>query len=299
MTTPVAEAKSGQIQIGPQPAFAVPADEVPADGPTPETAPPPPPAASPLHHSAGILAPLQSLLNLIVIAVFIITFCAQPFRIPSESMESTLLVGDFLLVNKQASSPNSADDSAGILPSPAIHRGDIIVFHDPVDDTLHLVKRVIGLPGDHLRLRGGQVFINGHALTEPYAIYRPSPPDNFRDNFPRLQSPDPEIDSHWWIRMRGLIDNGELIIPTGNYFVMGDNRNDSEDSRYWGFVPQEAIVGKPLLIYFSLRQQQTADDGAPLTQQAIAENQRRQHTGRIVDSLSDFARWGRTFQIVR
>ncbi len=127
-------------------------------------------------------------------------------------MESTLLVGDFLLVNKQAGSPN-AEEFAGPLPSAAIHRGDIIVFHDPVDATLHLVKRVIGLPGDHLRLHSGRVFINGHALSEPYAVYRPSPPDNFRDNFPRLQSADPEIDSHWWIRMRSLIDNGELIIP--------------------------------------------------------------------------------------
>jgi signal peptidase I len=209
-------------------------------------------------------------------------------------MESTLLVGDFLLVNKQAGSP--ADGSAGVLPSAAIRRGDIVVFHDPVDATLHLVKRVIGLPGDHLRLHAGRVFINSHVLSEPYAVYRPSPPDNFRDNFPRLQSADPEIDSHWWIRMRGLIDNGELIIPTGNYFVMGDNRNDSEDSRYWGFVPREAIVGKPLVIYFSLQQHDT-DDAAALTQEALAD-QRRKHPSKI-DSLVDFARWGRTFQVVR
>ena len=97
--------------------------------------------------------------------------------------------------------------------------------------------------------------------------------------------------------MRGLIDNGDLIIPTGNYFVMGDNRNDSEDSRYWGFVPREAIVGKPLLIYFSLQQHET-DDAATLTQQARAENQRGQTPGKI-DTLVDFARWGRIFHVVR
>jgi len=247
------------------------------------------------HHRPGVLTSAQSLLNLIVIAIFIITFCVQPFRIPSESMESTLLVGDFLLVNKQSASPNT-DGTAGILPAAAIHRGDIIVFHDPVDATLHLVKRVIGLPGDHLRLHGGRVLINGHQLIEPYAVYRPAPPDNFRDNFPRFQSADPEIDSHWWIRMRSLIDNGELIIPTGNYFVMGDNRNDSEDSRYWGFVPRDAIVGKPLVIYFSL-QQHDSEESPTLTQEAVAD-QRRQHPSKI-DSLVDFARWGRTFQIVR
>jgi signal peptidase I len=293
MTHPVADVKSGQIQAEIPPQVPPPTAEV--NSPHQSSAPPRPHHSHHHHHRPGILTPLQSLLHLIVIAIFIITFCAQPFRIPSESMESTLLVGDFLLVNKQDASPN-ADGSAGLLPATTLHRGDIIVFHDPVDATLHLVKRVIGLPGDHLRLRAGQVFINGHALLEPYAVYRPSPPDNFRDNFPRFQSADPEIDSHWWIRMRSLIENGDLIIPTGNYFVMGDNRNDSEDSRYWGFVPREAIVGKPLLIYFSLQQHDT-DDAATLTQEALAD-QRRQHPSKI-DTLVDFARWGRTFQVVR
>jgi signal peptidase I len=298
MIHPVADAKSGQIEVQSE---VLSPDVEPVTAPAPSLSP----TASQMaarskvpHHAhpkAGVIPALQSLLHLIVIAIFIITFCVQPFRIPSESMESTLLVGDFLLVDKQVAS-SSADNSASLLPSVAIRRGDIIVFHDPVDSTLHLVKRVIGLPGDHLRLHSGQVFINGHALTEPYAVYRPSPPDNFRDNFPRLQSADPEIDSRWWIRMRSLIDNGELIIPIGNYFVMGDNRNDSEDSRYWGFVPREAIVGKPLLIYFSLQQGDSEDSGT-LTQAAVAD-QRRQHSGKI-DSLVDFARWGRTFQIVR
>jgi signal peptidase I len=288
----IADTKSGQIHVQTEaPAPAIESIRPSLPHPVPEGA-----HSYHAHHKPGIFTATQSLLYLIVIAIFVITFCVQPFRIPSESMESTLLVGDFLLVDKQSASPN-ADGSAGLLPAAGIHRGDIIVFHDPVDATLHLVKRVIGLPGDHLRLHSGRVFINGRELVEPYAVYRQSPPDNFRDNFPRLQSADPEIDSHWWIRMRSLIDNGELIIPTGNYFVMGDNRNDSEDSRYWGFVPREAIVGKPLIIYFSL-QQHESEDTPTLTQEALAENQRRQHSSKI-DSLVDFARWGRTFQVVR
>jgi signal peptidase I len=249
----------------------------------------------PHHDRPSVFTALQSLLHLIVIAIFIITFCVQPFRIPSESMESTLLVGDFLLVDKQAAAP---DGAGTLLPTAAVHRGDIIVFHDPVDASLHLVKRVIGLPGDHLRLHEGRVYINGHVLTEPYAVYRPSPPDNFRDNFPRLQAPDPEIDSHWWIRMRSLIENNELIIPTGNYFVLGDNRNDSEDSRYWGFVPREAIVGKPLVIYFSLQPQEPDDTAATLTQPDAAAKPSHPRPSKL-ESVVDFARWGRTFQIVR
>jgi signal peptidase I len=299
MTPPAADVKSGQIQARTQDQHQVSSastESIPAVKHRPSAEPLRPQPSRHAHQNTGILPALQSLLYLIVIAIFIITFCVQPFRIPSESMESTLLVGDFLLVDKQVATP-TPDGPAAFLPSAAIHRGDIIVFHDPVDSTLHLIKRVIGLPGDHLRLHSGQVFINGHALAEPYAVYRPSPPDNFRDNFPRFQSADPEIDSHWWIRMRSLIDNGELIIPTGNYFVMGDNRNDSEDSRYWGFVPSEAIVGKPLLIYFSL-QQHESDDATALTQKALAENRGRPHPSAI-EALVDFARWTRTFKIVR
>jgi signal peptidase I len=249
------------------------------------------------HETHGFLPALQSLFSVIVIAIFIITFCVQPFRIPSESMESTLLVGDFLLVDKQTGTPeNSASFGHLLLPSSAIKRGDIIVFHDPVDASLHLIKRVIGLPGDHLRLHDHHVYINGRPLDEPYAVYRPSPPDNFRDNFPRLQSPDPDINSLWWIKMRNLIDNGELIIPAGDYFVLGDNRNDSEDSRYWGFVPYDAIVGKPLLIYFSLQQHSADDTG--LTETSAASNRPHQPTSRL-DAVVDFARWGRTLQVVR
>jgi signal peptidase I len=266
--------------------------------PHPSDATPRPLHASHHHHrhheTHGFLPAIQSLFSVIVIATFIITFCVQPFRIPSESMESTLLVGDFLLVDKQTGTPSAFDT---LLPPAAIQRGDVIVFHDPVDASLHLVKRVIGLPGDHLRLHDQHVYINGRVLTEPYAVYRPGPPDNFRDNFPRLQSPDPDINSVWWIKMRTLVDNGELIIPTGNYFVLGDNRNDSEDSRYWGFVPRENIVGKPLLIYFSLQQHPTDDTGA-LTETSAARNRSHQPPSRM-DAVADFARWDRILQVVR
>ncbi|HEY6375808.1 MAG TPA: signal peptidase I [Edaphobacter sp.] len=241
-----------------------------------------------LAHEAGVLHAIQSLIYLIVIAVFIITFCVQPFRIPSGSMEPTLLVGDFLLVDKQGISTGDA----GLLPSTRIRRGEVIVFHYPVDPSIHLVKRVVGMPGDHLKLRNGRVYINDSLLPESYAVYRPSMPDGFRDNFPRMQNADPDIDSRWWIRMRGLIDDGELIIPADNYFVLGDNRNNSEDSRYWGFVPREAIVGQPLLIYFSVRL--PGVDGS----EALA-SEAGQRAGTIPDGFTNFARWGRVFRVVR
>lgn len=244
--------------------------------------------AAPVHyalaHHTSLLVAAQSLMYLIVIAVFIITFCAQPFRIPSGSMEPTLLIGDFLLVDKQA---GDASDSDSLLPREVVRRGEIVVFHYPVDPAIHLVKRVVGLPGDHIRLREGRVFINGQPVTEPYAMYLRTGPDNFRDNFPRLQSADPNIDSRWWIRMRKLIDNGELIVPQDSYFVLGDNRNESEDSRYWGFVPREAIVGSPLVIYFSLRQG-PGEEVAP-----------RERRAGVLDALVDFARWDRVMRVVR
>lgn len=265
-------------------------------GPVASTLHASPPAATPhlaLAARSGILLSIQSLIYIIVVAIFIITFSVQPFRIPSGSMEPTLLIGDFLLVTKEIPSTDTSDS---IFPSARIHRGDIIVFHFPVDPNMHLVKRVIGLPGDHLKLRDGRVYIDGTLLNEPYAMYRPSPPDIFRDNFPRLQSADPNIESRWWIRMRNLIDDGELIIPAGNYFVLGDNRNDSEDSRYWGFVPRGDIVGKPLLIYFSLHQ--GGDDSSLFTGTAAAQTPIPQYSGKLAE-LASFARWSRTLQVVR
>ena len=222
-----------------------------------------------IHHQHSLLHGFQSLLHILVVALFIMTFTAQPFRIPSASMEPTLLVGDFLLVNKDISTGRFP----ALAPASPIRRGDLIVFHYPVDPSLHLVKRVVGLPGDRVRLRDGRVLIDGHALSEPYAVFRRSAPDSYRDDFPRMDRVDPAVDSRWWVQMHSLVSNGELTVPPGSYFVLGDNRNNSEDSRYWGLVPRAAIVGKPFLIYLSLN-----EPGG---------------------SLFKFARWERTLRILR
>jgi signal peptidase I len=256
------------------------------------SAPPSTPRRARPPHPTGPLHAIQSVGFLIVIAIFIIAFIAQPFQIPSGSMEPTLLIGDFLLVNKQLV-PGHAH---GPLPSTAVQRGDIIVFHYPVEPALHLVKRVIGLPGDRLRLHDGLVYLNGHQLAEPYAVRRSAGPDSFRDNFPNMQSAEPGIDSRWWIEMRHRIEHGNLVVPPDMYFVLGDNRNNSEDSRYWGFVPRSAIVGEPFLIYFSVRQLERSDPpAAPQINTPLRSTRIKQS---LLDRLASFARWRRTLTVI-
>jgi signal peptidase I len=211
-------------------------------------------------------------------------------------MEPTLLVGDFLLVAKQGL---GFDESTSVLPATTIHRGEIVIFHFPVDPAMHLIKRVVGLPGDHIRLRDNHVYINGRPLDEPYAIYHPGAPDPFRDNFPHLQSIDPDVTPAWWVQMHTLVDNGELIVPAGNYFVLGDNRNNSEDSRYWGLVPRANIVGTPVLIYFSLRQDEDRHDPTLAAKSLQPTTAPTQTPTRWIDSLRHLARWHRFFTIVR
>ena len=233
-----------------------------------------------------LLLALQALLSIIIVAIFIITFTVQPFRIPSASMVPTLLVGDFLLVDKQ-----TADRDQAPLAPGRIKRGDVIVFRFPASPSVHLVKRVIGLPGERLRMHDDHVFINGQVLDEPYAAYRPSPPDNFRDNFPHLSSTDPDVDAHWWMQLRHLEDHGELRIPANQYFVLGDNRNNSEDSRYWGLVPAQAIIGKPVLVYLSLREPESEDRNA--------QDDRVARQPGLLANLRSLARWHRALHIVR
>lgn len=205
-----------------------------------------------IQRSSGLPESLQWLMGIVVIAIFIVTFIVQAFQIPSESMENTLLTGDYLLVDKFHF---GTDDLVGkALPYRKVKRGDIIVFHYPIDPRLHFVKRVIGVPGDRLRMVNKTVFINGKPLNEPYVRFMEPPNNLFRDNFPRTDMPTIYgMEGKWWLEMHKLVEDGELIVPQGHYFVMGDNRDDSQDSRYWGFVPRENIIGRPLLIYWSVK----------------------------------------------
>jgi signal peptidase I len=249
-----------------------------------------------------------SLLRTVVVGLFVLTFVMQPLLIPSESMEHTLLVGDFLLFNKQVFAPPGGL-TRWLLPYRPVERGDIVVFYHRRPPLL--IKRVVGLPGDRLRIQGGKVFVNGAPLEEPYAAYEPAPPSDFRDNFPaggntfkpshdahtyartqvQTYSPDPQVDPQWWRQMQRLTQNGELVVPPGEYFVLGDNRNYSSDSRYWGFVPRQAIEARPLVIYFSVRRPSSTD-----VQQAADD--RLGHDSDFPARLLGFARWGRIFHVV-
>src|SRR5437588_3318810 len=198
-----------------------------------------------------VIGSLQSRIGTVVIPIFVITFIGQAFQIPSESMENTRLVGDYLLVNKLCYGGQGLGDH--LMAYQSIKRGDIIVFHYPVDPQQHFVKRVIGVPGDHLRMVSKKVLINGRPLDEPYVHFLEPPNNLFRDNFPRTDIPAIGLEGKWWLEMRKLVEDGQLIVPEGHYFVMGDNRDNSQDSRYWGFVPRENIIGRPLLIYWSVQ----------------------------------------------
>jgi signal peptidase I len=249
---------------------------------------PPPWLAQARLHLPTVPEAFATLMRMIVVVLFLHTFVLQPLFIPSESMEHTLLVGDFLLFNKQVYAP-SGPLSRWVLPYRPVERGDIIVFHHPRPPLL--VKRVIGLPGDRIRIEDGRVLVNGAVLDEPYAAYEPAPFNDFRDNFPARIYTDPQVDPDWWREMQSLTHNGELVVPQGEYFVLGDNRNHSSDSRYWGFVPRQAIVARPLVIYFSLRRPSTTD-----VQQAADD--RLGHERDLSNRLAGFARWKRIFRVV-
>lgn len=234
---------------------------------------------------------LASLLRTVCVALFLLTFVLQPFLIPSESMERTLLVGDFLLVNKQVFAPAGTAGSleSHLLPYRDVRRGDIVVFHHP--DPPLLVKRVVGLPGDRIRMENGRVTVNGVPLAEPYAAFEPAAANPFRDNFPVPVYTDPNIKPEWWRQMQGLTRDGELVVPQGMYFMLGDNRNHSNDSRFWGLVPRQAIVARPLVIYFSLTRPSSTD-----VQQVVDD--RLGHDRELTAKLASFARWRRIFRVV-
>jgi signal peptidase I len=237
----------------------------------------------------NVTSSLQSLLGTVVIAVFVITFIVQAFQIPSPSMENTLLVGDYLLVNKLCYGAGSVGDF--VMPYRRVQRGDIIVFHYPVTPALHFVKRVIGVPGDRVRLVNKQVYVNGTQIKEPYAHLTRPLNDSFRDSFPKLDIA-PGVTPEWWVQLRKLVEDGQLIVPEGNYFVMGDNRDDSYDSRYWGFVPQANIIGRPLLIYWSVK----GSEGETLVPSSVSG--KLYHFAYAVTHIFQITRWDRTLRLV-
>src|SRR5580700_7607349 len=185
----------------------------------------------------------------ILLLLFGTTTLVQAFVIPTGSMEDTLLIGDHLLVDKLAYAP-SGSFSKYILPYENPKDGDIIVFRYPVDITQTFVKRVMGVPGDHLKIIDQQVYRNGVKLNEPYVYHKNPYPDSFRDNFPNSE-PNLMLMDRAREMLATNVANGEVVVPPDSYFAMGDNRDNSLDSRYWGFVPRGNIIGKPLIIYWS------------------------------------------------
>ncbi len=185
----------------------------------------------------------------ILILLFGTTTLVQAFIVPTPSMDTTVMVGDHLLVDKLSYSPPGSI-SRFFLPYTEPKRGDIIVFRYPIDISQNYVKRVMGVPGDHIRLVNKVVYLNGKPLlNEPYAQHVGPYPDPYRDNFPT--EPDGPVYDRAKQMLAEHVVNGELVVPPDSYFAMGDNRDNSLDSRYWGFVPRENIIGKPLLIFWS------------------------------------------------
>lgn len=221
----------------------------------------------------------------LTILLFVTSTVAMPYVIPSGSMEGTLLTGDHVIVDKLAYAPHGAA-SGRALPYREPQRGDIVVFRYPSDISKNYVKRVIGAPGDRIHLERGVLVRNGARVSEPYAQFIAAPPDDYRDNFPG--PPPANLPARAMAMLRENVKGGELVVPEGNYFVMGDNRNNSEDSRYWGFVSRENITGRPLLVYWSY--------------DAPTEDLMDSSLGHFVDVALHFVsktRWDRTLRLVR
>jgi len=234
---------------------------------------------------------LASICSVLVIGLFILTFLAQNFVIPSGSMEKTLLVGDHLLVDRITLAP-------GASWMPLVHyrepkHGDIVVFLKPGNPDMFLVKRLIGVPGDHIHLRNGVVILNGVAQTEPYAKLWPE--DTYYpyiDDFPSVATSEANgVTEEWAVDLPTHIQGNDLVVPPGMYFMMGDHRHNSLDSRFWGFVPRANIVGRPLFNYWSFK---TPDDEMDKT----TMGDRLSWMGHVVLHFFTDTRWSRTLHMV-
>jgi signal peptidase I len=229
--------------------------------------------------------------SVFVAGLFIITFVIQHFEIPSGSMENTLLIGDHVFVDRLT--PTGKYGFPGpVMPYHELHRFDIAVFVSPAEPGLYLVKRIVAVPGDRLHLHDGNLYINGVRQAEPY-VKHTEPPDAYRDEFPAMSGfGNFQVTRDWAMEMPSHIQGGDLVIPPGNYFAMGDNRDLSLDSRYWGLVPASNVMGRPLFIAWSLNQDSSAFDPKPLGQRVIS----------FFDTAIHFfgmTRWHRVMRLVR
>jgi signal peptidase I len=223
----------------------------------------------------------------ILLLLFATTTLVQAFVIPTGSMEDSLLIGDHLLVDKLAYSPKGGI-TQHLLPYQDVKRGDIIVFRYPEDIRQTFVKRAIGVPGDHIRIENNQLFLNGKAVQEPYKVHKDNFFDSYRSNFP--SEPSQRVYPGAEEMLAKHVKNNEIIVPDNCYFAMGDNRDRSLDSRYWGFVPRSNIIGKPLIIYWSYESSTENLAGSPLNPEHLKD---------LALNFFSKTRWSRTFQLIR
>ena len=208
-------------------------------------------------------------------------------------MENTLLIGDHLFVNReQFAAP--APWIGPLMPYRDIRRGDIAVFFSPEQPGLFLVKRIIGVPGDHIHLRDGDVYRNGEKLVEPYVQHKRKNYDPYRDNFPALPPSEMYgITSEEWLHtLADHIQGEDIVVPPDSYFGMGDNRDNSKDSRYWGFIPRKNVIGRPMFVYWSFI--------TPADQYLMrGTGDRLGFLAHTIIHFFDKTRWSRTLGIVK
>jgi signal peptidase I len=234
---------------------------------------------------------IASMALVLVVGLFIITFNLQAFEIPSSSMENTLLIGDHVFVDRDTMGPPTRWIGP-VIPYHTIHRRDIVVFLSPAEPGLYVVKRIIGIPGDRIHLRDGVVYLNGQPQQEAYVIHNGSY-NAYRDNFPAV--PPGETSSatpQWQFALRNYIQGDDLVVPAGHYFAMGDNRDVSYDSRYWGFIPRENIIGRPMFIYWSF-------ETPPGQYLKTSLSDRLAFMAKVIFRFVDQTRWSRMLRMVR
>jgi signal peptidase I len=240
-----------------------------------------------------VVESLASMAGILVTGLFIITFGLQAFAIPSSSMEDTLLIGDHVLVNREEFAPPT-HWMGPLLPHRDIQRGDIVVFLSPEEPGVFIVKRIIGVPGDRIHLRAGAVFRNGEKLVEPYVRHKMANYDPYRDDFPAVAPLGMYgvTSQEWQHTLASYIKEDDVLVPPNNYFGMGDNRDVSKDSRYWGFIPMKNVIGRPMFVYWSFVTPADEYDkrGAADRLQVLA------HT---IVHFFDETRWSRPLRIVR